>query len=78
MIDCFGEQYNYEIVRYKDEKSKNVMDVFGENAAFDDSDEDQNNFNRFYPDDLEKLIYFIRTISKACMNKAGLGPAVIS
>lgn len=47
------------------------MDVFGENAAFESDDENTDNFNRFYPDDLEKLIYFIRTISKACMNKSG-------
>lgn len=74
MIECFGEQYNYEIVRYRDEKSKNVVDVFGENEGFNSEDDDK--FNRFYPDDLEKLIYFIRTISKCSMNKMGAPPVI--
>lgn len=37
MIDVFGEQYNYEIIRYKDEKSSNVCDVYGRNDGFDNS-----------------------------------------
>ena len=67
MIDCFGEQYNYEIIRYKDEKSNNVEDVYGGN---EDINEDED-FRRYYPDDLEKLLYFIRSIYKSSMNKVG-------
>jgi len=40
MIDVFGEQYNYEIIRYRDEKSANVVDVFGLNEGFDGSNDD--------------------------------------
>lgn len=34
MIDCFGEQYNYEIVRYTDQKSVMVSDVYGDKETF--------------------------------------------
>ena len=61
LIDCFGEQHNYEIVRYKDEKSCNVVDVYGLNEGFDEEDADM---NRWYPDDLEKLLFFIRNIAR--------------
>ena len=63
MIDCFGEQYNYEIVRYVDQKSKMMYDVYG------DAEQDEDGFNRFYPDDLENLIYYIRSNAKASMVK---------
>ena len=68
MIDCFGEQYNYEIIRYKDEKSSVVEDVYGGNENLNDDDED---FKRYYPDDLEKMLYFIRSIYKSSMTKVG-------
>jgi hypothetical protein len=70
MIDVFGEQFNYEIVRYKDEKSAHLVDVFGMNDGFD-SENNDNNFERFYPDDLEKLCYFIKSLTKSYMTKAG-------
>lgn len=73
MIDCFGEQYNYEIVRYTDQKSALVNDVYGDKETFS---QDDDNFNRFYPDDLENIISFIRMISKGSMNKNGNGPPV--
>jgi hypothetical protein len=63
MIDCFGEQYNYEIIRYRDDKSKMVYDVYG------DADPE----DRFYPDDLENLIYYIRSNAKASMNRLYAG-----
>jgi bifunctional ADP-heptose synthase (sugar kinase/adenylyltransferase) len=34
MIDAFGEQYNYEVIRYTDQKSKNVIDVYGAGDTF--------------------------------------------
>ena len=33
-------------------------------------------FNRYYPDDLENIISFIRMISKGSMNNVGNGPPV--
>jgi SPX domain protein involved in polyphosphate accumulation len=69
MIDCFGEQYNYEIVRYKDEKSGFCADVFGQNNGFESEEEDT--FARRYPDDLEKMLYFIKSINKSSMRKVG-------
>jgi len=70
MIDVFGEQYNYEIVRYKDEKSAHLVDVFGMHDGFEGSDND-NNIERFYPDDLEKLCYFIKSLTKSYLTKVG-------
>jgi hypothetical protein len=72
MIDCFGEQYNYEVIRYKDERSSNVVDVYGLNAGFDSDEENgDGSFKRRYPDDLEKMLYTIKTITKAAMFKVG-------
>ena len=62
MIDCFGEQYNYEIVRYRDDKSKMVYDLYDDGGVEDPED-------RFYPDDLENLIYYIRSNAKASMTR---------
>lgn len=47
LIDCFGQDYNFEVIRYVDQKSTNVYDVFGEGETLE---LDQ---NRRYPDDLE-------------------------
>lgn len=69
MIDCFGQQYNYEVVRYRDERTNNVYDVFGMQDEF----ENQDNFERFYPDDLMNLMGQIRTIFKQSMKKVGQG-----
>lgn len=63
MIDCFGEQYNYEIVRFKDERSGFVADVFGMNEGFKSEDE-EDAFDRWYPDDLENMIFFIKSVTK--------------
>jgi hypothetical protein len=67
MIDIFGEQYNYEIIRHKDEKSSVVPDVYGLN----DGENEEDRLERFYPDDLEKLLYTIRSITKSSMSKLG-------
>jgi len=50
-----------------------VNDVYGEKERFSQEDD---NFNRFYPDDLENLVSFIRMIAKGSMNKVGNGPPV--
>ena len=43
MINCFGEQYNYEVIRYKDHKTKNVMDVYGAADTFGGSEDENEN-----------------------------------
>jgi hypothetical protein len=65
MIDIFGDIYNYEIVRFKDEKSAWCPDLFEANRIEDEG------FNKWYPDDLEKLCYFIRMITKSACNRVG-------
>lgn len=40
LIDCFGEQNNFEIVRFKDEKSKLVSDVYGDPNAINSQEDD--------------------------------------
>lgn len=50
-----------------------VNDVYGDKEVFS---QDDDNFNRFYPDDLENIVSFIRMISKCSMNNVGSGPPV--
>jgi hypothetical protein len=76
LINCFGEQYNFEIVRYKDHKTKNVLDVYGTSATFGGSDDEMEQENQFYPDDLENLIYFIRNIIKASKGQKNTQPNI--
>ena len=56
LIDCFGKDRNFEIIRYQEQKSSNVIDVFGEGETCE-LDE-----NRWYPDDLSALIGYIRQL----------------
>lgn len=60
LIDCIGEQNNFEIVRFKDEKTKLVSDVYGDPNAINSQEEDEGAPKWQYPDDLEQLLYFIR------------------
>ena len=64
MIDAFGEQYNYEILRYKDEKSKFQEELYGQTEMLGE-DEIEDKYKKMYPDDLENLVYFIRSLKKA-------------
>ena len=48
-----------------------VNDVYGDKEVFSQEDD---TFNRFYPDDLENIVSFIRMIAKGSMNKVGNGP----
>ena len=40
LINAFGEQYNFEVVKYKDHKTKNVTDVYGNAATFGGSEDE--------------------------------------
>lgn len=56
LIDCFGKDRNFEIIRYVEQKSSYVVDVFGENETLE-LDE-----NKWYPDDLSSLTAYIRQL----------------
>lgn len=56
MIDTFARQFDYAVSRYKEQKSKNVADVFGERRTLDYDEE------KWYPDDLENLIGYLMTL----------------
>ena len=53
MIDLFGEAFNWDVVRYKDQKSKYVEDTFGERRTLEYDE------NKFYPDDLDNMLSFV-------------------
>jgi len=68
LIDCFGEQYNYEVVRYTHEKSKSLVDVFGNNNSQEEEDEIE---KYAYPEDLEKMLFYIKTNNLSGLDKIG-------
>ncbi len=66
LIDCFGEQYNYQVHRYKDTgASMQLADTYGEAEMIDEK--------HMYPDDLENLLSFIANLKKKAAMPGGSG-----
>ena len=66
LIDCFGDQYKYEVVRYKD-TNKTRYDAMDDRDTFGDG-EKLDEFT-YYPDDLNSLIGYISGLSKMANSK---------